>query len=256
MNDLDLLIDLHRDSDRLGPGSDEMTRRALELTGLDRSLPLRVADLGCGTGASTLVLAKDLPNAQLTAVDLHPAFLDHLQRRAEAAGVGHRIATRACSMDAVPVPEQRFDLIWSEGAIYTIGFAEGLRAWHRLLRPDGVVAVSELTWTTHERPAEIDAHWRREYPGIATAAEKLATLAACGYAPLGFFLLPTPCWMDNYYQPLLGRLDGFLARHGHAPQAVALAEAERREVDLFRRFSGCYTYGFYIARRQESGIRR
>jgi predicted O-methyltransferase YrrM len=251
MNDLDLLIDLHRDSDRLGPGSDEMTRRALELTGLDRTRPLRVADLGCGTGASTLVLAQDLPNAHLTAVDLHTAFLERLRRRAAAAGVGDRIATRACSMDAVPPPDQPFDLIWSEGAIYTIGFADGLRAWHGLLRPGGVVVVSEITWTTHARHDEIDAHWRREYPGIATAAEKLGLLASSGYAPLAFFLLPSACWMEHYYQPLLSRLDGFLARHGHHRQAIALAEAERREVDLFRRFGDCYSYGFYLARREE-----
>jgi hypothetical protein len=102
------------------------------------------------------------------------------------------------------------------------------------------------------RPSEIEAHWRREYPGIATAAEKLAIIESCGYAPLGFFLLPVACWMEHYYQPLLSRLDGFLARHGHHPQAIALAEAERREVDLFRRFSDYYSYAFYLARRAQS----
>ncbi len=247
-DDLELLLDLHRDADRLGPGSEAMTRRALELAGLDAALPLEIADLGCGTGSSTLVLASALPQARITAVDLHPVFLDRLRRRAIAAGVGGRIATVACAMDAIPAPVRPFDVIWSEGAIYNVGFVEGLRAWRSLLRPGGLVAVSELSWTTRVRPSEIAEHWHREYPGIATAAEKLAAIAACGYAPLGFFLLPPDCWMASYYQPILDRLEAYLARHRQDPQASVLAEAERREIDLFRRFGAFYSYGFYIAR--------
>jgi len=220
MSDLDLIIDLHRNGDRLGPGNETMTRRALDLTGLDATQALRVADLGCGTGASTLVLAEALPQAQITAVDLHPAFLERLHQRAAAAGVANRIDAVTASMDALPAPVQPFDLLWSEGSIYTVGFAEGLRAWRSLLKPGGMVAVSEITWTTRERPAEIDVHWRREYPGIATAAEKVAVIAACGYTPLGFFLLPPTCWMESYYQPMLDRLEEFLVRHHHTAQAV------------------------------------
>jgi len=53
-----LMVDLHRCGIRQGPGSDEETLRALDLTRLDRNAEIQVADIGCGTGASTLTLAR------------------------------------------------------------------------------------------------------------------------------------------------------------------------------------------------------
>jgi methylase of polypeptide subunit release factors len=88
-----LLVDLHRDGTRQGPGSDEETLRALELTRLDRAAELQVADIGCGTGASTLALASRLPSARIAAVDLFPEFLDILAERARAAGCSEQIET-------------------------------------------------------------------------------------------------------------------------------------------------------------------
>ncbi len=78
MDDIQILVDLHTPNPRLGPGSDEHTRRALELSGLLGRTDLEVADLGCGTGASALVLAESL-DAHITAVDLFPAFLRELE---------------------------------------------------------------------------------------------------------------------------------------------------------------------------------
>jgi methylase of polypeptide subunit release factors len=94
-----LMVDLHRDGARQGPGSDSETLRALELTRLDHTAGLRVADIGCGTGASTLALARSLPNARITAVDLFPEFLDILAERVGEAGCLERIDTLAESME-------------------------------------------------------------------------------------------------------------------------------------------------------------
>lgn len=69
MNNLDLLIDLHLLNPRQGPGDDEQTALALRLSGVDTTALLRVAEIGCGTGAATLALARLLPQAQITAVD-------------------------------------------------------------------------------------------------------------------------------------------------------------------------------------------
>ena len=110
-----LMVDLHRDGTRQGPGSDEETLHALELTRLDRAARLQVADIGCGTGASTLALASRLPNARITAVDLFPEFLDILTERACAAGCSEQIETLAQSMDSLPFAAESLDLIWSEG---------------------------------------------------------------------------------------------------------------------------------------------
>ena len=247
MDDLDLLIDLHRDGARQGPGSDAATRRAIELSGLRGQTGLRIADIGCGTGASTRVLAHDL-DAHVTAVDFLPAFLDVLRDEAEKAGLSNRIETLATSMDDLPFGPGSLDAIWAEGAIYNIGFETGIKAWRPLLKPGGVLAVSELTWLTTERPQELTDHWAQEYPQVATAAEKIAQLEAAGYTPIGYFPLGRAEWMDSYYTPMKKRFSGFLAQHDR-DAARAIVEAEKHEIDLYERYADYVSYGFYIARR-------
>lgn len=250
-DELALLADLHRDGERQGPGSEDATRKALELTGLAERGNLRIADLGCGTGAATLLLAR-IPGARVTAVDRMPEFVDALRRRAVEAGCAGRIDARVASMDALEFEPGSFDLIWSEGAVYNIGFAHGVRDWRRLLKPGGVLAVSELTWTTATRPDAIEQHWNEEYHGIATAAEKIGTLEAAGYSPIGYFVLPPECWLEHYYRPLADRLPEFLERHDHGEAACAVAAAERHEFELYERYAAFYGYGFYVARRVDS----
>ncbi len=248
MDRLALLLDLHRDGDRQGPGGDGETRLAIALSGLAGAKNLRIADIGCGTGASTLILAQDL-DAAITAVDFLPDFLTVLERRADQSGLAGRIRPLEATMEDLPFEEATFDAIWSEGAIYNLGFAAGIKAWRRYLKPHGILAVSELTWLTAKRPEELTAHWDREYPGVATAAEKMALLEAQGYSPIGYFPLREHCWLDNYYRPLQRRFDAFLARQGDSEAAQAIVAAEQEEIRLYERFRAFVSYGFYVARR-------
>jgi SAM-dependent methyltransferase len=245
---MELLLDLHLDGARQGPGSDQATRTAIGLAGLEGMTDLAIADIGCGTGASTLVLAQDL-DAQITAVDLVTPFLDRLGDIAARRSLAERIDTLAVSMDELDFDGQSLDVIWSEGAIYNIGFEAGVRSWRRFLRPDGVLAVSEITWLTDQRPAELEDYWTSEYPEVATASTKLAVLEASGYSPLGYFPLPESCWLDHYYRPMQRRFGAFLDRHGHSAAAIEIVEAERHEIDLHERYSDFVGYGFYIATR-------
>ncbi len=245
-----LMVDLHRDGWRQGPGSEDETLRALELTRLDRSAALRVADIGCGTGASTVVLADKLPGSQIFAVDLFSEFLEVLQQRADAAGCSKQIETRSESMDSLSFAAESLDLIWSEGAIYNIGFRQGLESWRPFLKPGGVLAVSEITWLRPNPPQEIFQHWNSEYPEIATAVDKIGTLESAGYDVVGYFVLPAHCWIANYYDPTEARFSAFLARHADNPHASQVVEMERQEAELYRRYQDWFSYGFYIARKR------
>tara|TARA_Y100001960_G_C14603641_1_gene792095 strand:- start:703 stop:975 length:273 start_codon:yes stop_codon:yes gene_type:complete len=69
-------------------------------------------------------------------------------------------------MDDLPFAESSFDLIWSEGAIYNIGFENGIKQFKKFLKDDGVLAVSEITWLTAQRPDEITQYWETNYPEI------------------------------------------------------------------------------------------
>ena len=57
MNELDLLMNLHINNKRQGPGGNYETRLALSLSTINTNQPLKIADIGCGTGAQTKILA-------------------------------------------------------------------------------------------------------------------------------------------------------------------------------------------------------
>lgn len=250
MENYKLLIDLHKDNNRQGPGGDEETEKALNLAMIDRSKQLKIADIGCGTGASTLLLAS-LLKARITAVDFLPEFLEVLETKAEHSGLSEKITTLACSMDNLPFGDAEYDVIWSEGAIYNIGFERGVKDWNRYLKTGGILVVSEITWTTFSRPSELQKHWESEYPEIDTASSKIDILEKSGYSPIGYFILPDYCWMDNYYSALRNAFQAFLIRHQNSNEARSIVAAESREIALYEKYKNHYSYGVYISRKLE-----
>jgi SAM-dependent methyltransferase len=251
VKDYQLLIDLHRHANRQGPGGDAESEKALSLAMIDRSAPLKIADIGCGTGASTLLLARRL-EAQITAVDFLADFLEVLEDRAENMGLSKKVTTLCCSMDNLPFGDAEYDVIWSEGAIYNIGFEKGLKDWKRYLKVGGRLVVSEITWITASRPSALQKYWEAEYPEIDVASSKIAALENNGYSPIGYFVLPEHCWLDNYYRPMQNRFKDFLNRNGNREEARAIVEAENREIELYEKHKTYYSYGVYIARKLDS----
>lgn len=248
MDELELLVDLHRRQERQGPGGTDQTLKALDLSGLRGRKDLSIADIGCGAGASTLVLAQET-GGPIIAVDLFEAFLQELEKRAEERGLSGAIQTQQVSMDALTFDEASLDLIWSEGAIYNIGFANGVRLWRRFLKPGGIIAVSEMTWLTDRRPPGINDHWRQEYSEIDTAAAKIKQLEESGYMLMGYFPLPKECWAENYYSPLEASFDNFSLRQSHSQAAQALITEQNQEIAFYERSSDYMSYGFYIAKK-------
>ena len=128
----------------------------------DKSL---IADIGCGTGGQTMVLAQHAPG-RITGLDLFPKFIDQFNANAMKLNLQDRVHGITGSMDDLPFQKEELDLIWSEGAIYNIGFERGLNEWRKYLKPGGYIAVSESSWFTDERPAEINDFWMDAYPEI------------------------------------------------------------------------------------------
>lgn len=250
MTQLDLLIDLHKDQPRQGPGSDAMTQKALSFIDLAHQPNLQIADIGCGTGAQTISLARHT-HSHITAVDLFPVFLEKLVERATENGLNDRITTLTRSMDDLPFEESSFDIIWSEGAVYIMGFEKGVQYWKHFLKPSGYLAVSEISWITASRPAELEAFWKKEYPEIGTVSEKIQVLERNGYSPVAHFVLPAECWVDHYYGPIKQGILSFLERQAHSEDARRLVEGEQEEMAFYEKYQEYYSYGFYIARKVE-----
>jgi SAM-dependent methyltransferase len=200
-----------------------------------------VLDLGCGPGRAALALAAEL-GARVVAVDLHAPFLAELEERARARGLADRIETLREDFARLDLPESAFDLLWSEGAAYVLGFSESLRRWRPFLRRGAHAVVSECVWLVDDPPEEARLFWRDAYPAMASVDDNSAAAAAAGFAVLDALVLPDAAWWDEYYGPLEERLR--VSRLDDATRAAA-----QREIEIRRRFGDAYGYVLFSLRR-------
>ncbi len=242
--DFDLICEYFSLLHRQGPGSPEITLKALSfIDGLtDES---HIADIGCGSGGQTMVLAEHAPG-QITGLDLFPVFIDMFNVNARKLGFQDRIKGIIGSMDKMPFDDESLDLILSEGAIYFLGFERGLKEWHKYLKKGGFIAVSEASWLREDRPAEIDEFWQDAYPGIDTIPNKLAQLQKAGYTSVASFVLPENCWIEHFYAPQDSVQKTFLEKHSGNKAAEEFIANQQHESQLYYKYKEYYGYVFYI----------
>jgi SAM-dependent methyltransferase len=245
--DFNLICEYFSSIERQGPGSPEVTRRALSF--IEPLHPeSRILDIGCGTGGQTLVLAEHC-RGQITGLDLFPGFIEIFNENMLKHGFSDRVKGITGNMENLPFEPESLDLIWSEGAIYNIGFERGLTDWKKFLKPGGWIAVTEASWFTGQRPAEIHDFWMDAYPGIDTIPNKMKQLQQAGYLPVASIILPSECWTDHFYQLQAAMQPGFLLKYRGNQAAEALVANERREAELYRKYREYYGYAFYIGQK-------
>lgn len=245
--DLSLIFDYYASVERQGPGSPEVTSKAAGFVD-NISQKSRIADIGCGTGGQTMFLAQQVPG-HITGIDLSPEFINLFNRNAAKLGMQNRVKGIVGSMDALPFEEEELDLIWSEGAIYNIGFEQGLSMWRKFLKPGAYIAVSEASWFTEERPKEIEDFWQEAYPGIDTIPNKLAQMQKAGYVPMASFILPEICWTEHFYDPQVEAQVAFLEKHAGNRAAEDFIANQRHETQLYYKYKEYYGYAFYIGKK-------
>lgn len=245
--DFDLICEYFSSLERQGPGSPESTLMALGFIN-NLNSDSRIADIGCGTGGQTMVLAGNAPGT-ITGIDLFPRFIDLFNANARKFKLDRRVKGIVGNMDALPFEEEELDLIWSEGAIYNIGFERGITEWRNFLKPGGYLAVTEASWFTEKRPVEINDFWVDAYPEINTIPLKVAQMQKAGYIPVATFVLPETCWTDHFYEKQVAAAEIFLQKHKGNQMAEELVANERHEAELYARYKNYYGYVFYIGRK-------
>jgi SAM-dependent methyltransferase len=102
----------------------------------------RVADIGCGHGASTILLAQAYPNAHFFGFDLHAPSIERATEHAKEAGVSARTTFAVAS--GTDFPGADYDLIAYFDCLHDMGDpANSLRHAGEALAPDGTVMLVE-----------------------------------------------------------------------------------------------------------------
>jgi len=243
MNRMDYFIELYGALPRAGHGDNAFTRKAFKLM---KDLPPEplILDVGCGPGMQTCELLR-LSRGSVVAFDLLPQMIERVKECALSTQYANRLQIVQADMNHLPFKPSRFDVIWSEGAIYFLGFEAGLAQMKEFVKPGGYLAVSEAVWLESDAPVELVEFWK-QYPEIDTVERKCEIVSKLGYQPVGHFVLPPSAWSDSYYDPL----EQLVSRYGESwkgvPEAESVLAEARSEISMFRKYSGYYSYAFFV----------
>jgi ubiquinone/menaquinone biosynthesis C-methylase UbiE len=171
----------------------------------------RILDIGCGSGVPTMELAR-LGQGEVIGIDVDQRALDKLNRKIREAGFANRVQAMNCSILDMLFPDESFDIIWSEGAIFVVGFEMGIREWKRFLKPNGFMVI-------HDEKGNVEG--------------KLEQISNCGYKLLGYFVLSQDTWRTEYFAPLEKLVAKSQTIRTDDPQVLEELNQARRELEMF-----------------------
>ena len=114
------------------------------LTGVDAKLKAgaKVADVGCGHGASTIIMAQAYPNSDFVGFDYHEPSITHARANAKRAGLGERVRFEVAT--AKSFPGTAYDLVTVFDCLHDMGDPVGASTHvRRCLKPDGTWMIVE-----------------------------------------------------------------------------------------------------------------
>ncbi len=114
------------------------------LPGVDEKLKAggTVADIGCGHGASTVIMAQAYPNSRFHGFDNHQASIEKARERAEAAGVSDRVTFDVAN--AQTIPDGKYDLVCFFDCLHDMGDPVGAcKRAAEILADDGAALIVE-----------------------------------------------------------------------------------------------------------------
>ncbi|MFN4056878.1 MAG: class I SAM-dependent methyltransferase [Roseinatronobacter sp.] len=215
-------LTVYSDLAREGPGVPADVAWALYVAGTPARA--RIMDAGAGSGADTVTLAKERPEAQVESVEWIGQYVDAARKR--VAPFGARVQVRQGDMAAITGP---YDLIWCAGALYFLGVTEGLRAWRGALADGGRIAFSEACLLPN--PSDNARAFWQEYPQVTNAEGIRARVADAGYRIVGERMVIGAPWAA-YYDSMSARIEKL--RPTASGDLLAALDEAQAEIDRWR----------------------
>ena len=243
----DLIYESHIRMERQGIGSPEMTIKALSFMDNVNNIS-KVADLACGTGGQTMVIAQNIAG-NIVGLDIYPEFIEAFNNNAKKLNLHERVNGIVGSMENLPFQKEEFDLIWCEGAIDSIGFEKGLIHWNGFLKKNGYIAVTCPSWITNEKIAEVGNFWSNAGGQLDTIEHNISVMLKTGYSFIAAFTLPEECWTETYFIPRKKADKDLLEKFPSDEALQAYVEGNKYEEDLYSKYKQHYGYVFYIGKK-------
>ncbi len=114
------------------------------LTGIEEKLKAggKVADIGCGHGSSTIIMAQAYPNSRFWGFDNHEKSIETARERAKDAGVSDRVTFEVSN--ASELPDQQYDMVAFFDCLHDMGDPVGAcKRAAEVLAPDGSALIVE-----------------------------------------------------------------------------------------------------------------
>jgi ubiquinone/menaquinone biosynthesis C-methylase UbiE len=104
----------------------------------------RVADLGCGHGASVILMAQAFPKSKFVGIDYHESSIAVARERAKQAGVADQIRFELATPRVLASSKEKFDLVCFMDSLHDMGDPlEAVWASRQAMTPDGVLMLVE-----------------------------------------------------------------------------------------------------------------
>ena len=193
--------DYDRARRRLVPGFDDFYRAAIDLIRFPRESPIKVLDLGAGTGLMAAFIAYSFPNARITMVDISNEMLERARARFELAGERFRFEVSDYGVDRI---QEKYDAVVSALSIHHLSDEQKRSLFDRIhgaLNDGGVFVNAEQfrcatperhqfhheRWVTRVRELGVDdrdlsaALERMKFDRAATLEDQLEWMRAAGF---------------------------------------------------------------------------
>ena len=169
-----------------------------------------ILDVGCGSGIPTIEIAK-LSKGHVTGIDIDENSLRILKRKIKDYGLKNQITVIRKSINNMDFQKESFDIIWSEGAVFVIGFENSIKNWRFYLKPKGFLVL-------HDE--------------MRDKSKKLELIEKYGYKLIIQFDLSFETWWNEYFTPLEQLVKSYKKKYPNDSELNRELEKDQSEIDM------------------------